>query len=117
MSAPVSCFSIWGVLIACAFALSACSERREERVLFEGEYFRANASRVDRDDRTSFSVQVAGISRSFEGALEAGRYEATRYCVQQFGTSDIIWIEGPDDDAETLDIKNDRLTLRGSCFF
>lgn len=108
----------WGLLIAAVFSLMACSQqRRDERILFEGEYFRTKAARLDRDQRQDFTVQVGNISQSFQGALEAGRYEGTRYCIEEFGTSDIIWLSGPDDDPETLQIDNDRLTLRGTCFF
>lgn len=107
----------WGLLIAAALSLVACGDRRDERVLFDGEYFRAKAARIDRDQRQDFTVQVGDISRSFQGALEAGRYEGTRYCIEEFGTSDIIWSSGPDDDPESLQIDKGRLTLRGTCFF
>lgn len=107
----------WGLLLAATCSLVACGERRDERVLFEGEYFRTKAARIDRSKRQDFTVQVGNISQSFQGALEAGRYEGTRYCIEEFGTSDIIWVSGPDDDPETLQIANDRLTLRGTCFF
>jgi hypothetical protein len=110
--------TITGILIAALLPLSACGiQKREERVLFDGQYFRAKAARDSRDQRQNFSVQVSGIDQGFEGALEAGRYEAIRYCIEEFGTSDIIWVSGPDDDADTLDVDRDRLTLRGTCYF
>ena len=106
----------WGLLILAALSIAGCGQR-EERIAFDGEFFRASAARIDRDQREQFTVQVGDISRSFQGALEAGRHEGTRYCIEEFGTSDIIWVSGPDDDPETLEINNDRLTLRGSCYF
>lgn len=108
----------WGLFIGAAVLLSACSAvKREDRVLFEGEFFKAKAGHIDRDNRSEFNVVVGDISRSFEGAREAARYEATKYCIEEFGTSDIIWISGPDDDPDTLQIVNDRLTLHGTCYF
>ena len=52
---------------------------------------------------------------SLDGAREAGRYEAIRYCIANFGSSDIAWTEGPDAEDGTLTIANDRLLLRGTC--
>ena len=92
-------------------------ERRDERVLFEGEYFRTKASPVDRQARESFVIEVPGVSRNFEAAREAGRFGGTRYCIESYGTSDIRWTSGPDDPPETLLIDRDRLTLRGTCLF
>jgi hypothetical protein len=49
------------------------------------------------------------------GAREAGRYEATKYCINQYGTSDIAWVSGPDVEDGSLTINNDELQLRGAC--
>ena len=106
----------WGLFISLALILSACGERRAERVLFDGIYFRSKVS-APRNAKQQFEVVVPGVSRSFEGARDAGRYEATKHCVNTFGTSDIIWAQGPDDDPETLVIDRDRLFLTGSCAF
>lgn len=110
--------TVWLILllVGALLILSAC-ERRSERVLFDGEYFRTKVSKESRDNQQSFSVVVPGISRNFEAARDSGRFAATRYCVNTFGTSDIEWQSGPDDDPETLQINNDRLTLLGTCLF
>ena len=60
-------------------------------------------------------MSVGPASASLEGAREAGRYEAIRYCIDNFGSSDITWIAGPDAEDGTLTIANDRLQLRGTC--
>lgn len=104
-------------VLVCGVALLSACERRADRVLFDGEYFRTKVSKESRDNQQSFSVVVPGISRNFEAARDSGRFAATRYCVNTFGTSDIEWISGPDDDPETLQINNDRLTLLGTCLF
>ena len=104
---------ISGLLIA-VLLLSACQGRRADRVAFDGVFFRGSASKVD-GQRQNFEVSVTPVSASLEGAREAGRYEATRYCIRQFGSSDIAWVEGPDAEDGTLRISGDKLLLTGTC--
>lgn len=103
-----------GLLLIAALFLAACNERQADRVAFDGVFFRASSSKVDKQ-REEFEVSVSPVSASQEGAREAGRYEATRYCIRQFGSSDIEWIEGPDAEDGTLRIAGDKLLLRGTC--
>ena len=51
--------------------------------------------------------------RSLFGAKEAGRYEATIYCVNKFGTSDIIWDVSPDDVSKVTSDKS--IFIKGRC--
>lgn len=106
----------WGLLLCAALAVSGCANRKNQ-VLYDGEVFRAKASKIDRDTRQMFAVEVPGVSKSFEGAREAGRFEGTRYCLENYGTSDIVWSRGPDDDPDTLLAERDKLSLRGTCVF
>ncbi|WP_299591628.1 hypothetical protein [uncultured Tateyamaria sp.] len=103
-----------GALLIAALLLSACQERRSERVAFDGVFFRATSGKVDKQ-REQFEIGVSPVSASLEGAHEAGRYEAVRYCIKQFGSSDIVWIEGPDAEDGRLRISGDKLLLRGTC--
>ena len=103
-------------LLLAAGTLAACGDRRDDRVLFDGQAFRSSA-RPDARNSVDFTTTVTPVSASFEGAREAGRYEATRYCIELFGTSRIDWISGPDDDPESLSVVNDTLTMRGACLF
>ena len=79
-------------LVAAAFAvtLSACAQNDETRLPFQGVYFKTKASKVD-DDRQRFTVSVKNMSLAPQGAVEAGEFEATRYCITNYGTSRIIW--------------------------
>lgn len=98
--------------------LSACGEAPSQatRVAFDGIYFRASAKHVDkRTTPSEFTVTVNGVSQSFDGAREAGRYEATKFCVQNFGSSRIAWKVGPDTEPQNLRIENDKLTFAGRC--
>ncbi|MGJ8545112.1 MAG: hypothetical protein ACSHWZ_06680 [Sulfitobacter sp.] len=100
------------VLVA-ASLLGACSSK-EDRVLFDGQYFRSKASRVG-DDFEVFNVTVKPVSASFQGAREAGVYEATTYCVNNFGSSEIAWAVGPDTPPQALSIEKDTLVFQGRC--
>ena len=103
-----------GTLLIAALMLSACGGRKDERVTFDGQLFRASAKKTDKQ-RYNFEVTVRPVSASLAGAREAGRYEATRYCVGNFGSSEIDWVNGPDGEDGTLQVNNDRLLLTGTC--
>lgn len=103
-----------GLLLIAVLFLTACTERRADRVAFDGQFFRSTSGKVDKQ-RDEFEVSVTPVSASLDGAREAGRYEAIRYCITQFGSSDIVWIEGPDAEDGTLRISGDKLLLRGTC--
>lgn len=76
--------------------------------------FRARAT-ADRNDSRNFSVSVTPVSVDPEAALEAGRYQATRYCLLTFGGSDTEWRIGPDTPLEGLGVQNDTVVLEGRC--
>ena len=102
------------MLLLAALLISGCSRDRD-RVAFDDVEFRSKASSVDRKNRAAFEVSVRPFSASADGAREAGRYEATRYCIERYGTSDIIWTAGPDAEAENLVVEGDTLALAGTC--
>lgn len=99
-----------------AASLSGCDSSGDDQMLFDGQSFRMKANDID-NDVERFTVEVRPVSASIEGAREAGRYEATRYCIENFGSSDIDWVFGPDDEVTRLQITDDRLILQGACKF
>lgn len=99
--------------LVATMAVAGCINR-EDKIPFDGQYFRSKVSKVDKQFDV-FTVSVKPVSASLEGAREAGRYEATSYCVNTFGSSDIIWTAGPDAPEEDLTIENDQLVLQGRC--
>ena len=108
---------VWllGLFLIATVLLTACSpERRSDRIAFDGQLFRASAKKLDKQ-RLDFVVTVRPVSASMNGALEAGRHEGFRYCIGNFGTSEIDWVNGPEADDNTLQISNDRLVLQGTC--
>lgn len=102
------------ILCLSAALLAACGNRRDNAIPFDGQFFRAVAKKIDRT-RDAFTVTVRPVSASFEGALQAGEYEATKYCILTFGSSDIDWEIGPDLDPEAYTIDGDQLLLSGTC--
>ena len=96
------------ILLGCSNPLTL----DENKVSFEGYYFPYKLVRDKVDDR-SFDLTVRRASRSLSGAKEAGRYEATRFCIKMFGTSDIKWVLGPDD--ENISLTGRTLKLSGQC--
>ena len=102
------------LIAALSLALLAGCKSRRDRIAFDGQLFRSNASKVD-GDRQQIAVSVRPVSASFQGALEAGRYEATRYCIENYGNSRVDWLVGPDQEPGTYRIEDDTLVLRGTC--
>ena len=102
-----------GVAIVAATLLVGCQDP-EDRIAFDGQYFKSKLSKVDKQ-RDQFLVEVSPASASLDGAREAGRYEGTKYCIEQYGTSSIAWVYGPDAKDGTLRVENDKLQFRGAC--
>ena len=103
-------------LATCSFLIMVgCSnplELEENKVSFDGYYFSSKLTRSKLDDR-AFDLTVKRANRSLSGAREAGRYEATRFCIKNFGTSDIKWVLGPDD--QSIGLTGKVLKLSGQC--
>ena len=102
-----------GLILILPMMLAACGQN-EERVAFNGVEFRSDADTIG-DDLRNFSLAISPVSASLEGAREAGRYEGTRYCITNYGTSRILWSLGPDSDPASYRIQNDVLTFQGRC--
>ena len=112
---PQSQYFIMGLAAASFLMMTGCSnpfELEENKVFFDGYYFSSKLSRSKLDDR-SFDLTVRRANRSLSGAREAGRYEATRFCIKNYGTSDIKWVLGPDD--QSIGLTGKVLKLSGQC--
>lgn len=94
-------------------ALAACNED-PNRLPFDGIYFKSKTSKF-KDGQRDFTVSVFKASQSLEGAISAGEFEGTRYCIASYGTSRINWAIGPDTPRESLVLRDDTLTLQGQC--
>ncbi|WP_372609945.1 hypothetical protein [Aquicoccus sp.] len=100
-------------LIAALLAGCGVTDRmRANQVAFDGVEFRPRSEQAG-DEREAFTITVPRASQSPEGARLAGAHEATRYCIENYGRSDLEWDVGPED--EGLVVENDTLTLQGRC--
>lgn len=109
-----STLAVFG-LAALVVLIAGCT-KKDERVLFDGLYFKAKAAPVDRKKTLAeFVVSVQDVSQSLEGARAAGGYEGTRYCIANYGTSRIDWTVGPETEPQQLVIDKDTLSFRGTC--
>lgn len=110
------------VIVLALGGLGACGAIKDrvkgiggDDVLFDGKTYRASLS-ADRDDPAAFTVSVANAGGArLAGAREAGRYEATKHCIEVTGTSRVDWSTGPDTPAEGLTLSDGALLLAGRC--
>ena len=112
---PQSRYFIMGLAMSSFLMMTGCSnpfELEENKVSFDGYYFSSKLSRSKLDGR-SFDLTIRRANRSLSGAREAGRYEATRFCIKNYGTSDIKWVLDPDD--HSIGLTGKVLKLSGQC--
>ncbi|MDV4143910.1 MULTISPECIES: hypothetical protein [Shimia] len=107
-------------LVGAVALLAGCANMRDklsnnEKVTFDGLYFVTTVDRQDRKEREKFKVFVRQPQQSLDAAREAGRYEAVKYCIKEFGTSQIDWVSGPDVEDGALVYDNGRLMFEGVC--
>lgn len=93
--------------------LAGCTDS-QNRIAFDGQYFRTKVSKVDKQ-RHVFTVRIRDVARSLDGAREAGRHAGVSYCVENYGSSKITWAVGPDTPPEELQIVDNTLVFQGVC--
>ena len=97
-------------------ATAGCSRlKKDDGLRFDGERMRISAKRVDKADRTFFTVTAGPVSRSLEGAKGAAHYGGTEYCIENFGTSTIKWDVDPLSEEAGTQVNRDSLILKGQC--
>lgn len=102
------------LLICAGLALAACTNRnKDDQFAFNGIHFQSKSDKVSKDVRERFYVNVKRANQDLAAAREAGRYEGTRYCIAEYGTSRIDWVVGPENEA-TVPV-DDVLRLEGIC--
>lgn len=102
------------IFMATVMALTGC-EQNSNRIAFDGAFFKAKARQIEDADLSMFTVEVARVSQTLEGARQAAAHEGLRYCIDNFGTSRIRWVVGPETPVETLRVVDDTLTFQGEC--
>lgn len=99
---------------ALMMALAGCADQAQ-RMLFSGNYYPASSSAGD-EDRRDFTASVTRASQGVAGAQRAALHEATRYCVNTFGTSRIDWANVPAGTAgPAYSRAGNRVSVAGRC--
>ena len=102
-------------LVALVAVVAGCN-RDKDAIAFDGFVFRAKTAAIDKKvSRADFRSTIQDAGRSLDGAREAARYEGTKYCIANYGTSKVEWSVGPDSDASLLTLVDGDLTFRGRC--
>lgn len=108
------------LVLAATVSLSACSDgfrdsfrSKRDLVTFDGHIYKSKAQKVSRETRDHFEVTVSRANQSLLGARQAGEYEAFKYCIAEYGTSNVDWLIGPED--ETIIPVDDKIMLEGFC--
>ncbi|MEO0370759.1 MAG: hypothetical protein AAF231_04805 [Pseudomonadota bacterium] len=102
-------------LICVAVLASASCTRNQEKLLFDGNFYKAKTKSASKDDRKIFETVVRRPDQGIKGALAAGEHDAKGYCLKNFGTSEIAWTRGPTDPQAALYAQSGSLVLNGSC--
>ncbi|MEC3860040.1 hypothetical protein VK792_01970 [Mesobacterium sp. TK19101] len=103
------------LIVTGLLALAACGGSKENVHEFDGQIYSGRARAVGKEAPGAFTVAIGPVSKGLTGAREAGRYEATKFCIGYIGTSDVDWQLGPDTPDDALQFDGDKLILRGTC--
>ena len=95
--------------VATGLGAGAAGAKRNTTTI-EGVRYRSRVN-TSNEDRRSFSITVSPAVNP-EAAKAAGRYQATVYCLRNYGGSDTDWAVGPSDPAQ---ISDNALLLSGRC--
>lgn len=102
--------------VALIASVAGCTKREDKLFPFDGHYYKVKSGAVDKKvTLVDFTLTVSQVSQSLDGAREAGGYEGIRYCIKNFGSSDIDWKVGPETEPQHLTIVDDTLTFAGRC--
>lgn len=104
------------IVIAALATGAGCSGKKKDRVAFDGVVFKTKTKPVDKKKSLAdFTTTIFDVSRSLDGAREAAAYEGVKYCIANYGTSEINWVVGPDTEPENLTVVDDDITFQGQC--
>lgn len=84
-------------------------------MFFNGKFYPTKERAANKSDRKEFVVTVRRASQGEAGARAAGEHGGMRYCLKNYGTSEIEWIVGPDAPAGTFDVSKNSIAMRGKC--
>lgn len=97
--------------------LASCgSVTGSNRPLYGGVPFKAKAKPIDKKaDRALFAVTIKDAMRSEVGAREAADHAGTSYCISNYGSSKITWVNDPANLDMALRLDGRDAQFQGSC--
>jgi hypothetical protein len=99
---------------ALIIGLAGCADR-EQRMFFDGNHYPASSG-ADQQGLRAFTASVTRASQGINGAQAAALHEATRYCVNTYGTSTIDWANvPPGTEGPAYGRSGDRVSVAGRC--
>lgn len=107
---------ITGSLVA---TLAGC-ERAKEKLTrnsftYEGVTFKTKVEK-SKESRQDFRVVVRNATSGLTGSREAARVAAARYCIDNYGSTDMTFAgQSPDSDNEELTLTDGKLVFSGRC--
>lgn len=111
-------YRIATAMLCAGVALASCGSvtSRDKRVSYDGVPFRTSSKALNKKVTLSqFEVVVKNALRSPKGARQAVHHEATAYCIENYGLSDIIWSVDPLDPEQELHLDGGNAVYTGMC--
>ncbi|SCZ63607.1 hypothetical protein SAMN04488118_10592 [Epibacterium ulvae] len=97
--------------------VAACDKLNEgKRTRYDGVPFAVKTKALDKKrNRALFEVTVRDANRSLKGARLAAIHEGTRYCIENYGNSDINWQDDPQEEEAALRLSGSSALFQGTC--
>ncbi len=107
------------VVISLLVGLTACEQAKDKLTrnsfFYEGNTFKTKVEK-SRDDRQDFRVIVRNATQGLTGSREAARVAANRYCIENYGSTDIAYAgQSPDSENDALTLTDGQLVFVGRC--
>ncbi|NIZ13686.1 hypothetical protein [Phaeobacter sp. HF9A] len=98
------------LIAALGLSLAGCGKLGEDkRPKYDGVAFRVSVKPINKKETlANFRVVVKDATRTASGALQAAQHEATRYCIEKYGTSRFDWSNVTIDDDGVYQLKQEK---------
>ncbi|MBU2982078.1 hypothetical protein KO498_09670 [Lentibacter algarum] len=107
------------VICLLALGVSGCEQAKDKLTrnsyYYEGVTFKSKIVK-SKESRENFQVIIRNATLGLTGAREAARLAANRYCIENYGSTDITYgSQSPDTENEDLVLNDGQLVLDGKC--
>ncbi len=103
-----------GTLGLAALLLLAACDQYDRRIYFNGNYYPGKAYALD-NNPDKFIATVRRVHQGLVGARAAAAYQGMRYCLVNFGNSELTWMAGPERQLTAEETADGRLSVTGIC--